>query len=131
MRCSFHKSVSVCIFAFLFASAALAQSLKLVEKPPDPHGTPRPFRDARDVPLRTSIYFELAAQGDAKAGNAIADSLAVQLEQNQAIQLLAPGRHFAQGAAGWVRVSGKSVLVYIEPGGQLKPATRYTVHVST
>ncbi len=45
---------------------ALGQAVKLVERAPDPHGSPRPFRDARDVPLRTSLYLELAtppAQG--------------------------------------------------------------------
>src|SRR5690349_12219944 len=31
------------------AFPALAQTAKLVERPPDPHGSPRPFRDAKEV----------------------------------------------------------------------------------
>jgi len=137
-----HKSVAVIALAlrFLFAGASPglaeltqpAPRLKLVERSPDPHGSPRPFRDAKDVPLRTSIYFELAAPADVKTYDSALRALAVSLQADhgQIVELLRPGQRFALGAAGWVRASGKSVYVYIEPGGKLKPATHYAVHVS-
>lgn len=120
--------------AFTLApGAAPGQSTRLVERPPDPHGSPRPFRDARNVPLRTSIYFELEGSSEAKTNEAIAQGLSVTLtpDRDNPIELLRPGKSFAKGASGWVRNSGKSILVCIEPGAELKPTTRYTVHLST
>ena len=132
--------------AFLLAFVALtgrpagAAALKLVERAPDPHGSPRPARDAQDVPLRTSIYFELASPAEAKpaattkpaTAPAAPPSLAVSLQPDpgDAVELLGPAS-FAAGASGWVRTSEKAVHVYIEPGGQLKPGARYTVRVSS
>ena len=57
---------------------------------PDPHGSPRPFRDARDVPLRTSLYLELATPPGAKAGEVSPDSVSVSLQ---------PGRRRGRRAA--------------------------------
>ncbi len=113
----------------LVASAAV-EPIKLIERVPDPNGSPRPFRDAEDVPLRTSIYFELAAPTD--AGDAFPQSVSVglQADQGDAVELLRPGGHFAPDVSGWVRPSGKSIAVYIETGATLKPSARYTVHVS-
>ncbi len=104
-----------------------AQGFKLVEKAPDPNGSPRPFRDAQNVPLRTSIYFELETPSKADL-----HSLAVRLKdaQGNVLKLLCPGERFTESSSGWVRAIRKSVFVYIEPGRQLKPLTRYTVVVS-
>lgn len=113
------------------------QEVKLVERRPDPHGSPRPARDARDVPLRTSLYFELATPPEAKGGGEAAETVAVSLQAEgaEAVALLRPGRRFDGGASGWLRpkqdLSGvKSLAVYVEPAGPLKPATRYTARVS-
>ncbi len=124
----------------LGTSASLGQAIKLVERSPDPHGSPRPARDARDVPLRTSLYFELQL-GPPRAANGIkdvsADSVVVSLQSSgdDAIELLRGGRRFAEGCSGWLRprsdLSGaRSLAVYIEPGRTLKPAANYTVRVS-
>jgi hypothetical protein len=112
--------------------AVVRQPVKLVEKAPDPHGSPRPFRNARDVPLRTSIYCELATPADAKSITVDLQAVAVSLQPDHGdvIELLQPGQHFAEGGRGWIRPVGKSVFVYIEPGRPLKPATRYTVRVT-
>ena len=61
------KSVAFLFLALglLGASGSLGRQVKLVERAPDPHGGPRPARDARDVPLRTSLYFELGASAEA------------------------------------------------------------------
>ena len=107
-------------------------SLKLIERAPDPHGSPRPARDARDVPLRTSLYFELAVPPPVRAVEADARivSVSLQADADDAVELLAPGRVFPAGGWGWVRLQGdKSLAVYIEPAAALKPRTHYTVHV--
>src|SRR5438270_938854 len=78
-------------FVALTGRAAGAEALKLVERAPDPHGSPRPARDAQDVPLRTSIYFELASAAEAKpsattkpaTAPAAPPSLAVSLRPDQ------------------------------------------------
>jgi hypothetical protein len=121
----------------LSASPSRGQPVKLVERPPDPHGSPRPARDARDVPLRTSLYFELGLPPAAKVRDVNPDIVAVHLQPKggDAIELLRPGQHFVEGGSGWLRpksdLSGvKSLAVYIEPAGPLMPATNYAVHVS-
>jgi len=53
--------LSILLIGLLVVGDCFAQQTKLVERPPDPHGSPRPFRDAKNVPLRTSLYLELAA----------------------------------------------------------------------
>jgi len=119
------------------ASPSPGQQVKLIERAPDPHGSPRPARHARDVPLRTSIYFELGMPPEAKVKEVSPDSVAVRLqpEAGDVVELLRPGRRFAEGGSGWLRpkqdLSGAgSLAVYIEAGRPLKPATSYTVHVS-
>ncbi|MFI5455932.1 MAG: hypothetical protein ACHRXM_10825 [Isosphaerales bacterium] len=121
----------------LGASQALGQQVKLMERAPDPHGSPRPARQARDVPLRTSIYLELGMPPKAKVRDVSPDSVAVRLqpEGGEVVELLRPGRLFAEGSSGWLRpkqdLSGfGSLAVYIEPAAPLKPSTSYTVHVS-
>ncbi len=118
-------------------SSSFAQPVKLVERPPDPHGSPRPARDGRDVPLETSMYLELGTAPQAKTGDVSPESVSVKLEEQggDAVELLGPGRRFAEGGSGWLRPKqdlqgAKSLAVYIEPARALKPATKYTVVVS-
>jgi hypothetical protein len=58
------------VLGSLLVGASHGQRVKLVERAPDPHGSPRPARDARDVPLGTSLYLELAVPPGAEAGDA-------------------------------------------------------------
>jgi hypothetical protein len=120
------------------AGTSLGQPVKLVERPPDPHGSPRPARDARDVPLRTSLYFELGVSQPANRTKDVSpESVAVRLQTKgtDTIELLRPGRRSAEGVSGWLKpkndLSGaKSLAVYLEPARPLDPATTYTVTVS-
>jgi hypothetical protein len=124
------------------ACPALGQQVKLIERPPDPHGTPRPARGARDVPLGTSLYFEIGTTPEANADTVDPDSVAVRLEPATAEPrtLLGPEQRFAAGASGWLRPRSvpqgaamqtvTKLAVYIEPGEPLKPETTYTVRVS-
>jgi hypothetical protein len=121
----------------ILASRSFGQQVKLVERLPDPHGSPRPARDARDVPLRTSLYLELELPREAKPGEIDPESVSLSLRQEggNAVALLQQGRRFAGGASGWLRpkqdlAGARSLAVYIEPGRALLPATRYMVHVS-
>jgi hypothetical protein len=129
--------IFILLLGVFAAGQARGQEVKLVERAPDPHGSPRPARDARDVPLRTSVYLELEVPKQAKAGAVNADSVAVTVRADggEAVELLGPGRRFAKGRTGWLRPKqdlqgAKSLAVYIEPGATLKPATRYTLRAS-
>jgi hypothetical protein len=126
------------VLSLLVDIPSLAQQAKLVDRRPDPHGSPRPARDARDVPVKTSFYFELEMPKQTKIGEVNPESVAVALQEQEgaAVDLLRPGRHFNAGASGWLRPKqdlqgAKSLAVYIEPGRALRPTTKYTVLVSS
>ncbi len=126
------------VLGLLGTSASQSQQVKLVGRAPDPHGSPRPARDARDVPLRTSLYFELGAAAQAgKVRDVNPDSVAVRIQAKggDAVELLRPGRRFVAPRSGWLKTrtdlgGEKSLAVYIELVRPLKPATTYAVHVS-
>lgn len=112
---------AIFVLWLLATNPALGQSVKLVERAPDPHGSPRPARDARDVPLRTSLFLELGLPPGAEAGEMNPESVSVSLRPDggEAVELLRPGRRFAEGVSEWLRpkqdLSGaKSLAVYIE-----------------
>src|SRR6185437_13736004 len=104
------------VVLLVVGGVARAQSLKLVQRAPDPHGSPRPARDATNVPLQTSLYFEIELPAGTKTGKSIAQSIAVSLEPSNGatIELLNPDQHFENGAKGWLRLSDKSLSVYLE-----------------
>ncbi|HEX8202776.1 MAG TPA: hypothetical protein VF590_20025, partial [Isosphaeraceae bacterium] len=121
----------------LGTASVLGQPIKLLEQPPDPHGVPRPARDARDVPLRTSVYFELGTAPPTPADAALPETIAVRLQpqDGEPVDLLTPGRHFSQGYSGWIRPKqslqgATSLAVYIDGDRPLRPATTYTVRVT-
>jgi len=131
-----YSAILILALGPLGQSPSHGQQVRLVERAPDPHGSPRPARDARDVPLRTSLYFEMRPSPDAKVQEVSPDSVAVRLqsEAGDVVELLRPGGRFAEGGSGWLRTTqdlsgARSLAVYLEPGGPLKPATSYTVHV--
>ncbi len=139
----------LCTTCVVFAQATPARKsapasgpqVRLQDRPLDPYGSPRPARDAINVPLRTSIYFELSLLNHALGDCLPADSVAVSLQpgDDPPIELIQPGRRFAAGASGWVQAKqvqsqsldkpADNLIVYIEPGTPLKPATKYTVRI--
>ena len=133
---------NVFVFHVLFVGAlavppVFAQHAAIVDRPPDPHGSPRPARDARNVPVKTSIYFELQRTKGVKSGEVNPASVSVRLQDQggAAVELLQQGQRFSGGASGWLRPKqdlqgAKSLAVYIEPSQPLKPATQYTVIAS-
>ena len=136
MKRHFSRSAVLLVLAlgWLPASQTSGQQVKLVERPPDPHGSPRPFRDARDVPVRTSLYLELAASSKDAEVKPETVTVTLQKEKGEPVVLLAPGQKFAEKASGWLRIKqemfgGRALAVYVEPGKPLDPSSSYTVRV--
>ena len=121
--------------------AAQGQAIRLVDRKPDPHAAPRPYRDAQNVPLRTSVYLEIQAADKAHAVDP--EQLTIGLFRNgkPVARLLDSGRKFVAPATGWIfarpasgGLTGKPVdqwIVYIEPGVSLEAETKYEVQVRT
>lgn len=130
-------AVRALAIALFTATAASGQQLKLVDRTPDPHGSPRPARGAADVPLATSLYFELTIVPEPNGDEVLPESVSVRLQSagKESIDLVQPGQRFAEGASGWLRArqglfqKSTPLAVYVEPGRPLKPSTTYTVRV--
>lgn len=121
------------ILLIILVGSAHAQELRVLQRKPNPYGSPRPSHGMAQVPLRTSIYFELELR-EAKADDGVlTDSITLNLQPEGGVEreVLRPGWKFAEGARGWRRPSSNpSVLtVYVEPGFALEPATRYAARV--
>ena len=69
-----------------------------------------PLATARTVPVRTSVYLELAMSPDAKGDEVDPESVSIHLRPNggEPVELLGPGQRFAEGASGWLRRSRTS-----------------------
>lgn len=113
-----------------------AGEVKLISRPHDPYGWPRPGNRHEHVPLRTSFFFELGLDAAEPGDGVLADSISVELkhEDGEALAMLRAGRQFASGFSGktWPRHSqaGPTVLIYIEPDRPLEPETKYSVLVA-
>jgi len=114
----------------------------MVERKPDPHGSPRPARETRHVPVATSLYFEieLAAGETGDAIDPQSVSVSLQPASGALIELLQTGKKFVGPCTGWLKPRhggqgsnyrvARLLAVYLEPGQILKPETRYTARVS-
>jgi Glycosyl hydrolases family 39 len=129
----------VLVFAvyLFYALPASSQQVTLVDRAPDPHGAPRPARGAQNVPLRTSLYFELELPKTERTSEVDPESVAVNLvaDGRAAVELLGQGRKFGQSVTGWLRPKqdlggNKALAVYLEPGAALEPRKSYTVRVA-
>ena len=89
--------------------SAAGRQITLIQRPPDPHGTPRPALKACDVPLETSIYLELGLSADLKDDQILPESVAVRMlpQRGEPLEILQPGRHFAAGCSGWLPAEAK------------------------
>jgi hypothetical protein len=123
-------------FAFLVSTLAApvwGGEIRVVQRKPDPFGSPRPANAAAQVSTRTSLYFELELKDAAPGDRILAESaaLSLQADQGEAIPLVGADALFRERAAGWVRPHEKAGLaVYVDPGFTLEVDTRYTVHVA-
>ncbi len=127
----------LCLLTATSASRLLGQSLSLAAHAPDPNGIPRPADGARNVPLNTSIYFELTAPAESKDDRVDPESVAVEVQAagGAPLSLLKPARKFISPASGWIRSrraifqQTEALAIYLEPGTALKPGTEYAVRV--
>ena len=139
MMIRYHLLVGLLIFVFwpVCDVPSLGQQVKLVDRLPDPHGSPRPANGARDVPVKTSFYFELEMPKGATTRDVAPESVSANLQEEggDRVDLVHTGQRFNKGASGWLRPKqdlqgANSLAIYIEPPRPLKPGTKYTVAVS-
>lgn len=133
------RALAALLLSIAVAGAGLAEgpAIELARKEHDPYGFPRPGPSQEGVPLRTSLYFELAVRGAAQGDAVDPDSVRVSLrpEGGAPEALLEPGRKFAAGSSGRFFERGdaggpRSLGVWIDRSEPLRPLTRYRVEVS-
>lgn len=113
---------------------AAGAELRLVRRPADPYGSPRPANDELHVPLATSLFLQVEVVGDAH-DVVLQQSLNLSLHSDLSspVPLVSDGEIVA-GARGWIRMGearGKSQMdLYVEPPQALQPLTCYTVRLA-
>lgn len=124
------------------AVPAGAARIELLRQAPDPYGYPRPADGQRHVPVRTSFYFEL--KPPSPDDPVLTSSVQLVLAETGSSagttpslrHILREGGRFEPGGRGeflvrhnW-RARTSPLLVSIEPGEPLRPATTYRASVS-
>jgi hypothetical protein len=121
------------------AAAARAAEVKLLKKPYDPYGYPRPAIGQEHVPLQVSVYVELGAGEKGSTDVVLPESVTIELqpEGGEAVAVLRPNKQFADGYAGKFlpgksQDKGASLGVYADPAParKLRPATKYAIRVT-
>ena len=110
--------------------------IRLLKRAPDPYGAPRPGEGQQDVPLRTSIYVPLVADGGETPDHVLPESVSIRLEPEggESFEILQPGIRFADGYSGRLfpgsdQQSGRTLVVYVDSQRELNPSTPYTIRV--
>jgi Glycosyl hydrolases family 39 len=119
------------------ACTARGDEVTLITRPHDPYGVPRPGAGQEFVPLGTSFYIELGMGDKGSSDAVLPESVTVELQREggEEFVLLRPNRQFADGVSGRFMPgkgdrAGGTLAVYLEPAGNLRPSTRYTIRVS-
>jgi hypothetical protein len=135
-RCFLHYFSVGALLGLSAASAVAAGEIKVLTRPHDPYGAPRPGMGQEHVPLQTSFYLELGLSDQSAADVVLSESVAIELEPEggKVFALLRPDRKFAAGYAGKFlpRTQGKhgaALILYIDSEHRLRPSTRYTIRV--
>jgi hypothetical protein len=116
-------------------SSAIAAEVKLVSRPHDPYGSPRPAPGQQNVALQTTFFVELAAAGPADL--VLPESVAIELtpDDGAALVLLRPGCQFSPGHSGKFLhgkddAIGNTLAVYVDTNKRLRPSSTYTIQVA-
>ena len=115
----------------LLGKPSLGQQVKLVERAADPHGSPRPARDAagrvRCGRASTSSWGRPGGQGRRGQAPTPWPSACVR-EGGEAVELLRPGRRVRRGRSGWLRpksdLSGGKVARRLHRAGRAARSPR-------
>lgn len=138
-RASFRNSLSAMPFLVVIfvcvCPMTRVQEIRLLRGKPDPYGYPRPTPGQTDVPMATSLFFQLGFQQKDATDAVLPDSISVRIGPVGGAQteIFKPGRVFANGYSGKISASNKrgpAVAVYIDVAARLKPSTTYVVSVS-
>lgn len=127
--------IAALALAAAFPSALPAADIVLLQARPDPFGWPRPAPGAEQVPLSTSLFFQLGFRDREASDRVLADSVSVRVlgpEGTSAVEVLAAGQQFAPGFQGQLQPSRKpegALAVYIDGPFAWQPRTRYTIEV--
>src|SRR5947209_8739189 len=129
--------LSACLLALGGVTASPAAEVRLIARPHDPYGAPRPAPKQENVPLQSTFYVELGLSEKGSTDAVLPESVAIELEPDDgpAVALLRPNRQFADGCTGKF-LPGKdeqnraTLAVYVDPTRKLRPATKYTVRVT-
>ncbi len=134
LRLQWFLGAALCLAA---GYAVLGAELRLLAKPHDPYGSPRPARGQAHVPLLTTFYVELGVDQGNSSDAVLPDSVGIELEPEgqAAFAVLRPGRRAAEGyrasfLPGKDPKRGTSLIVYVDSQRRLLPSTRYTIRVS-
>ena len=112
-----------------------AQEIRLLRANPDPYGYPRPAPGETDVPVATSLFFQVGFQKKDATDAVLPDSISVQIGPvgEEQVEILKPGRVFADGYTGKISSNdrrGPAVAVYLDGAADLEPSTTYVVSVT-
>jgi hypothetical protein len=116
------------------APPAEADEIQLHRVKPDPYGYPRPAPGQTNVPVGTSLFFGIGFKEKTATDAVLPASVSVQIRAGggPAVQLLKPGRQFADGYFGKIAPGGNrgpDLVVYIDGPADLQPTTTYAVSV--
>ena len=136
MSRSWSWNLPLCVLGLVSASFhTWAGEVKLLTRPQDPYGWPRPGPGQQHVPLATSFFIEIGLEQAEPSDLVRVDSISVELQRDadMPVTMLKAGR-FAAGFSGWVTPrhskAGQSVLVYIESVQPLEPDSDYSIQVA-
>jgi len=112
-----------------------AQEIRLLRANPDPYGYPRPAPSESDVPVATSLFFQVGFPKKDATDAVLPDSISVRIGPvgKEQVEILKPGRVFADGYTGKISSNdrrGPAVAVYLDGAADLEPSTTYVVSVT-
>ena len=109
--------------------------IKVLSRPHDPYGCPRPAPGQEHVPLLTTFYMELGLERS--SDTILPESIGMELEPKgqSAVAILRSGQGALEGCgARFIPANhpkgGTALAVYVDSERKLLPSTRYTLRVS-
>jgi len=125
------------IVLFCAGMGSLGGEIKLLSKPHDPYGSPRPAPGQQHVPLLTTFYVELSVGQRGSSDAVVPESIRIELEPKggRAFAVLRPDRQAAVGYRARFMPKdspqgGAALAVYVDSERRLLPLNQYTLRLS-